>query len=289
MLNSLPYLSAEKIRQFIHTAFAEDVGIGDQSSLAVIPPTAVGKAQLIVKSEGILAGIELAQIIFAETDPTLQVEILLQDGAEVHYGDIGLRVVGNARAILQAERLVLNCMQRMSGIASYTNQAVKATAGTKTKIWDTRKTTPNFRMFEKWAVKIGGGENHRFGLFDMIMLKDNHIDYAGGIEKALRMADEYRKKENPALWIDVETRNLAEVAQALQTGIPNVIMLDNMDTDMMQKAVEMVAGKCKVEASGGITLADIPKVAACGVDYISLGALTHSAKIMDISLKAVVL
>ncbi len=289
MIDSLKYLSAEKIRQFIHTAFAEDVGIGDQSSLAVIPHHANGKAQLMVKSEGILAGMELAQIIFAETDPNLQVEILIQDGSEVRYGDIGLRVSGKARAILQAERLVLNCMQRMSGIATYTHKAVQATAGTKTKIWDTRKTTPNFRMFEKWAVKIGGGENHRFGLFDMIMLKDNHIDYAGGIEKALRMADEYRKKENPALWIDVETRNLEEVAQALQTGIPNVIMLDNMGTDMMQKAVEMVAGKCKVEASGGITLADIPKVAACGVDYISLGALTHSAKIMDISLKAVLL
>jgi nicotinate-nucleotide pyrophosphorylase (carboxylating) len=280
------YLSPEAITHFIDTAFAEDVGDGDHSALSAIPAETQRKARLLIKGEGILAGVQLAEMIFRRADKNLQVQTLIKDGSWVKYGDIGLTVEGSARSILTAERLVLNCMQRMSGIATHTSLAVAETKGTHTKILDTRKTTPNFRLMEKWAVKIGGGTNHRFGLFDMIMLKDNHIDYAGGVKKAILAAQSYIKKTGKDLRIEVETRNLAEVQEVLEVGGIQVIMLDNMTTTMMTEAVKMINKKYETEASGGITLERIAEVAACGVDFISIGALTHSTQSMDISLKA---
>ncbi len=267
-------------------ALAEDVGDGDHSSLASIPADAQNQARLLVKGEGILAGVELAGYIFKAVDPELQVEVLLQDGAPVKYGDIGLTVKGKAQSILTAERLVLNCMQRMSGIATYTHYLSSLIEGTGAKLLDTRKTTPNFRIMEKWAVLIGGGRNHRFGLYDMVMLKDNHVDYAGGIKNAITATQRYLKEHGKDLKIEVETRTLEEVQQVLETGGVHRIMLDNMSTDMMREAVAMIAGKYETEASGGITEETIRAVAECGVDYISVGALTHSIKSMDISLKA---
>ncbi|MDW8296741.1 MAG: carboxylating nicotinate-nucleotide diphosphorylase, partial [Raineya sp.] len=240
-----------------------------------------------IKDEGILAGVELAKMIFKAVDNTLQVEILISDGSAVKKGDVGLYVTGKARSILQAERLVLNCMQRMSGIATYTNFLQQKIAHTKAKLLDTRKTTPNFRICEKWAVWIGGGRNHRFGLYDMIMLKDNHIDYAGGIRKAIEATHKYLKDKNLSLRIEVETRNLQEVQEVLEVGGVDVIMLDNMNLVDMRKAVEMIAGKYQTEASGGVTEETIVGIAECGVDFISVGALTHSVKSLDISLKAV--
>lgn len=284
------YLTPENINHFIDTAFAEDVGDGDHSSLSAIPEGTQRKARLIIKDEGIIAGLALAELIFRRADKNLKVDILLKDGDSVKFGDIGLTVEGSARSILTAERLVLNCMQRMSGIATATKNAVEKTAGTNTKILDTRKTTPNCRIIEKWAVQIGGAVNHRFGLFDMIMLKDNHVDYAGGVEKAVLAAQKYRKdyeaKTGKYLRIEVETRNLNEVKEVLAIGGVEVIMLDNMDIPTMKEAVALIGNTCEIEASGGITLDQIPQVAACGVDYISMGALTHSIKSLDISLKA---
>ncbi len=280
------YLTPAAIEQFIATALAEDVGDGDHSSLAAIPADRQQKAKLLIKGEGILAGMELATMIFKQVDSQLQVTPLLADGSSVKFGDIGLTVSGRARSILTAERLVLNCMQRMSGIATHTHKAVEQTKGTKTKILDTRKTTPNFRLMEKWAVKIGGGTNHRFGLFDMIMLKDNHIDYAGGIRQAIVATQNYLQQTGRKLRIEVETRNLEEVKEVLAVGGIDVIMLDNMTTEQMRQAVLLIAGKYETEASGGITLTRIAEIAACGVDFISLGALTHSSQSMDISLKA---
>jgi nicotinate-nucleotide pyrophosphorylase (carboxylating) len=280
------YLTPEAIDQFIESAFREDVGDGDHSSLSAIPAHTQRKARLIIKGEGIIAGLAMAEKIFHKADKDLKVNILLKDGDSVKYGDIGLTVEGNARSILTAERLVLNCMQRMSGIATLTHQAVQQTKGTKTKILDTRKTTPNFRIMEKWAVQIGGGTNHRFGLFDMIMLKDNHVDYAGGIREAVTATKNYLQSTGRQLRIEVETRNLREVQEALAVGGVDVIMLDNMSVAEMTEAVQLINGQCEVEASGGITINQIAEVAATGVDYISLGALTHSFKSMDISLKA---
>jgi nicotinate-nucleotide pyrophosphorylase (carboxylating) len=284
------YLTPENINHFIDTAFAEDVGDGDHSSLSAIPADTQRKARLIIKDEGIIAGLALAELIFKRADKNLKVDILLKDGDSVKFGDIGLTVEGSARSILTAERLVLNCMQRMSGIATATKKAVDKTAGTSTKILDTRKTTPNCRLIEKWAVQIGGAVNHRFGLFDMIMLKDNHVDYAGGIEKAISAAQKYRQeyqaKTGKYLRIEVETRNLNEVKEVLAVGDVEVIMLDNMDIPTMKQAVALIGKTCEIEASGGITLDQISQVAACGVDYISMGALTHSIKSLDISLKA---
>ncbi|MCU0389598.1 MAG: carboxylating nicotinate-nucleotide diphosphorylase [Thermoflexibacter sp.] len=280
------YLTLEAINRFIDNALAEDVGEGDHSSLSSVPIDAIRKARLLVKEDCVLAGVELAEMIFHKVNPELKLSILISDGIEVSKGNIAFVVEGKAQSILTAERLVLNCMQRMSAIATQTHKAVKALVGTKTKLLDTRKTTPNFRLLEKWAVKIGGGENHRFGLFDMIMLKDNHIDYAGGITKAIKAAQSYRERIGKNLAIEVETRNLEEVKEVIAIGGVDVIMLDNMDLVSMKTAVNLINGRYKTEASGGLLLADLPSVAACGVDFISMGALTHSAKAIDLSLKA---
>jgi nicotinate-nucleotide pyrophosphorylase (carboxylating) len=280
------YLTQQNISEFIARALAEDIGDGDHSSLAAIPADAQNQARLLIKGEGILAGVEMAGYIFRAVDPDLQVEVLLQDGATVKYGDVGLTVKGKAQSILTAERLVLNCMQRMSGIATYTHSLLKLIEGTGAKLLDTRKTTPNFRLMEKWAVVIGGGYNHRFGLFDMVMLKDNHLDYAGGIRQAITATHRYLQEKGKDLQIEVETRNLQEVREALETGGIDRIMLDNMTPDMMREAVRMIGGRYETEASGGITEKTIRAVAETGVDYISVGALTHSNKSLDISLKA---
>nr|WP_262917708.1 carboxylating nicotinate-nucleotide diphosphorylase [Cognataquiflexum rubidum] len=285
-VENLPYLSAEKIREFIREALLEDIGPGDHSTLGSIPKNQYGQAQLIIKESGIIAGLELAENIFHQFDPSLVVEILLKDGDAVNPGDIGLRVKGSAASILTTERLVLNCLQRMSGIATKTHQLSQMIAHTKARLMDTRKTTPNFRMIEKWAVVLGGGLNHRFALYDMVMLKDNHIDFAGGISNAIQNVKRYLEKEGLHLKIEVETRNLKEVEEVLAIGGVDYIMLDNMDYETMRKAVSMVDGKYPLEASGGITEETLKDVAECGVDYISVGALTHHVRSMDISLKA---
>ncbi|MDN3668992.1 carboxylating nicotinate-nucleotide diphosphorylase [Echinicola jeungdonensis] len=280
------YLTQENIEAFIQSAFKEDVGEGDHSTLAAIPRDQDGRAQLIIKEDGIIAGLELAVMIFNSYDPSLQIEVFLKDGQQVKKGDIGLKVKGKAASILTTERLVLNCMQRMSGIATKTHQLSEVISHTKAKLLDTRKTTPNFRMLEKWAVSIGGGKNHRFALYDMIMLKDNHIDFSGGIEQAVAATRKYLKENLLDLKIEVETRNLEEVKEVLRVGGVDVIMLDNMSFEMMKEAVRLINGKIPTEASGGITEENLKDVAECGVDYISVGALTHHVKSMDISLKA---
>ncbi len=280
------YLNTSDITRFIEQALLEDVGSGDHTSLASIPPEAFNKAQLLVKDQGILAGVELSKHIFHCVDPSLQVVYQMKDGQAMKHGDIVLQVNGSAQSILKAERLVLNCMQRMSGIATCTHQLNRLIEGTGAQLLDTRKTTPNFRLAEKWAVKIGGGINHRFGLFDMILLKDNHVDYAGGIKNAVRGAKEYLKKTGISLDIELETRSLEEVEEALLEGGIKRIMLDNMPLDMLKAAVQLINKKTETEASGGITEATIRNVALCGVDYISVGALTHSVKSLDLSLKA---
>lgn len=280
------YLHPEAIRAFIQAALREDVGSGDHSSLSSIPAGAQKKARLIVKDQGILAGIEMAGYIFKEVDPSLQLTIFMQDSSPATHGQEAFHVSGNARNILTAERLVLNCMQRMSGIATLTHEITQKIKHTKARLLDTRKTTPNFRLAEKWAVKIGGGENHRYGLFDMIMLKDNHIDYAGGITQAIAGAQQYLKEKNLSLPIEVETRSLEEVNEVLSVGGIYRIMLDNMSPALMREAVKLIAGRYPTEASGGITKDNIVEVAETGVDYISVGALTHSIKSMDMSLKA---
>lgn len=280
------YLTPEAIRQFITTALREDIGDGDHSSLASIPADARNRARLIIKDTGILAGVALAEQIFKQVDTDLQVDLLLKDGDAVKIGDIGLTVEGKAQSILQAERLVLNCMQRMSGIATNTRRTVELIKGTKAVLLDTRKTTPNFRIMEKWAVAIGGGQNHRFGLFDMIILKDNHVDYAGGIRQAIEATHAYLKAKGKDLQIIIETRNLAEVEEVLSVGSVYRIMLDNMSPELMKEAIRLINGRFPTEASGGITIDNIRQVAQCGVDFISVGALTHSSKSMDISLKA---
>ncbi len=281
------YLTDSALANFIHAAINEDVGNGDHSTLAAIPAGRVNKAQLIIKSPGILAGVALATRIFHTIDPELIMDIKLHDGAEVEIGNIGLFVEGKAQSILTAERLVLNCMQRMSGIATYAHYLSSLVSTTKARILDTRKTTPNFRMLEKWAVAIGGGTNHRFGLYDMIMLKDNHIDYAGGISLAIKATQEYLKTSGLKLKIEIETRNLNEVQQVLDIGGVDRIMLDNMSIHEMTNAVQLINGKYETEASGGITEETIADVAHTGVDFISVGALTHSVNSLDISLKAV--
>lgn len=281
-----PYLTPEALTTFIRTALAEDVGDGDHSALAAIPAEAHNRAHLLVKGEGILAGVELAPLIFHAVDPSLRLDVRLTDGTPVKHGDIAFTVEGPARSILTAERLVLNCMQRMSGIATYTAHLTSLLAGTTTKLLDTRKTTPNFRLCEKWAVLIGGGVNHRFGLFDMVMLKDNHIDYAGGVGAAIAATHDYLRRTGRQLPIEVETRNLAEVQQALDAGGIDRIMLDNMKPAQLREAVALIAGRVPTEASGGITEQTLAEVGATGVDYISVGALTHSAPIIDLSLKA---
>ncbi|MBX9850805.1 MAG: carboxylating nicotinate-nucleotide diphosphorylase [Cytophagaceae bacterium] len=281
------YLTDKAIDAFIESALQEDVGDGDHSSLSSIPAPANGKARLIIKDDGIIAGVELSQKIFSKVDHRLRADIFIKDGSPIKKGDIALEVSGSVHTILKAERLVLNCMQRMSGIATLTHELNELIKDTGAKLLDTRKTTPNFRMLEKWAVAIGGGVNHRYGLFDMIILKDNHVDYAGGIKKAISAAKEYLKKTEKNLPIEIETRNLEEVSQVMEEGGVKRIMLDNMSPGMMKEAVKIIGGKYETEASGGITKHNIREVALTGVDYISVGALTHSIKSLDMSLKAV--
>jgi len=283
--NLPPYLTEEALVNFIGSAFHEDVGEGDHSSLGSIPAGATSTARLLVKDNGILAGIDAASMIFAFYDPTLVMKPKFKDGDEVKKGDIAFTVEGTSRSILSCERIVLNCMQRMSGIATYTHRLSQLIAGTNAKLMDTRKTTPNFRLMEKWAVQIGGGVNHRFALYDMVMLKDNHIDMAGGIRSAIENTQRYLKEKNKQLRIEIETRNLGEVNEALSVGGVDVIMLDNMNVGDMHAAVKLIGGKCKTEASGGITEQTIAQVAGSGVDFISVGALTHSVRSLDLSLK----
>jgi len=271
----------------ISNAVREDIGDGDHSSLACIPDTAMGKAKLLVKDEGIIAGVEFAKMIFSFIDNSLVVETLINDGEEVKYGDIVFYVSGASQSILKAERLVLNSMQRMSAIATKTYHFMKLLKGTQTKVLDTRKTTPGIRAIEKWAVKIGGGENHRFALYDMIMLKDNHIDFAGGITLAIQKTQKYLADTNLDLKIIVEARNLDEIKEILKSEGIHRILIDNFNFDDTRKAVKLIGDKCQTESSGGITEDTILKYAECGVDYISSGALTHSVHNMDLSLKAV--
>lgn len=272
--------------RLVELAFAEDIGDGDHSTLCSIPETATGKARLLIKEEGILAGVEVARTVFNRFDKGLAVEVFINDGAHVKPGDVVFIVSGKVQSLLQTERLVLNIMQRMSGIATTTGKYVKLLEGTKTKVLDTRKTTPGMRMLEKQAVKIGGGENHRIGLFDMILLKDNHVDFAGGIENAIRGAQKYLKEKNKQLNIEIEVRNFEELRQALAVGGIDRIMLDNFTPEQTCEAVKIVKGRVKLESSGGITIETIRRYAECGVDYISVGALTHSVKSLDMSLKA---
>ncbi len=271
---------------FIKNAIAEDVGDGDHTSLSTIPQNTPGRAKLLVKEKGILAGVELALAIFDQIDPSLKIETLLNDGDEIKPNDIVFTVTGNTHSILLAERLVLNCMQRMSGVATKTNRIVKRLSGYKTKVLDTRKTTPGLRYLEKWAVRIGGGVNHRIGLYDMILIKDNHVDYAGGIKNAILQANDYLKEKGRKLQIEIEVRNMEELEQVLAVGQVDRIMLDNFELPLLKQAVALVNGRFLTEASGGIVEANVAEYAACGVDYISMGELTHSVKSIDLSLKA---
>jgi nicotinate-nucleotide pyrophosphorylase (carboxylating) len=279
-------LDKQIIDNFITNAIAEDQGDGDHTSLSTIPASAQGKAKLLIKEPGILAGVELAEQIFAHIDPSLKVEIFINDGSQVKYGDIVLTVSGSVHAILLGERLVLNCMQRMSGIATKTHSIVQSLAPYKTKLLDTRKTTPGLRYIEKWAVRIGGGVNHRIGLYDMILIKDNHVDYSGGIVNAIKASNQYLRDKNKTLQIEIEVRNLSELEEVLQYGNVDRIMLDNFNYENLKEAVRRVAGKFITEASGGITEENVTEYAKCGVDYISIGAITHSVKSLDMSLKA---
>lgn len=272
--------------RLIDLAFAEDIGDGDHTTLCCIPEDAMGKSHLLIKEEGILAGVEVAKRVFARFDPTMQVEVLINDGAHVKVGDIAMIVTGKVRSLLQTERLMLNIMQRMSGIATMTNKYVERLKGTHTHVLDTRKTTPGLRMLEKQAVKIGGGMNHRIGLFDMILLKDNHVDFAGGIANAINRCHEYLREKGLDLKIEIEVRNFDELQQAMDCGGINRIMLDNFSVPDTKKAVELIAGRFETESSGGVTFDTIRDYAECGVDFISVGALTHSVKGLDMSFKA---
>jgi nicotinate-nucleotide pyrophosphorylase (carboxylating) len=280
------YITASFLKQFITRALAEDIGDGDHSTLASIPAQATHKAKLLVKEDGILAGVELAKNIFNEFDPSLTITEKIKDGASIAKGDIAFTVEGSARSILTTERLVLNCMQRMSGIATRTRNLSSLINGTKAVLLDTRKTTPNFRLLEKWAVLLGGGQNHRMGLYDMVMLKDNHIDMAGGIEQAILRTKEYLRATNRNLKIEIETRTIEEVEEVIKVGGVDIIMLDNMSVHQIQQCVWLINGRYKTEASGGITEETLHSIAECGVDFISVGALTHSVKSLDLSLKA---
>lgn len=283
----IPYLTEKNIRYFIKTALAEDIGDGDHSSLGSIPRSQLSSARLLIKEDGIIAGLALAERIFHYVDKDLQVNFQKRDGDYIFTNDIGFYVTGNTRSILSAERLVLNCIQRMSGIATYTHRMNQLIKGSRAKLLDTRKTTPNFRLPEKWAVLIGGGANHRFGLYDMIMLKDNHIDYAGGIKEAVLATVDYLKLNKLHLKIEVEVRNLDELNEVLDVGHVHRVMLDNMLPSEIQEAIKRIAGRMETEASGGINEKNIMEIAETGVDYISVGALTHSYKSLDVSLKAI--
>jgi nicotinate-nucleotide pyrophosphorylase (carboxylating) len=275
------------IDQFIENAIREDVGDGDHTSLAIIPENVKGKAQLKVKDEGIIAGVEIAKRIFEKFDPSVTVKILIPDGSRVKPGDIAFTVEGKVLTILQCERLVLNIMQRMSGIATQTSKYVEQLKGFKTKVLDTRKTTPGMRLFDKWAVKLGGGENHRIGLYDMILIKDNHIDFAGGIENAINAVKAYLKRNNKTMKIEVEARSLEDVKKIIEISGIHRIMLDNFDVKTTRKAVRLINGKYETESSGGITIDSLRDYAKCGVDYISVGAITHQIRSLDLSLKAI--
>ena len=280
------YTVEELEDKLIDLAFAEDIGDGDHTTLCCIPEDAMGKSHLLIKEDGILAGIEVAKKVFDRFDNTMKVEVLIGDGAEVKKGDIAMVVTGKVRSLLQTERLMLNIMQRMSGIATMTHKYVEKLKGTKTHVLDTRKTTPGMRMLEKQAVKIGGGMNHRIGLFDMILLKDNHVDFAGGITNAIDRCHAYLKEKNLDLKIELEVRNFDELNQVLTHGGVNRIMLDNFSVADTKKAVELIGGRYETESSGGITFDTIRDYAECGVDFISVGALTHSVKGLDMSFKA---
>ena len=275
-----------ELNLFIENSIREDIGDGDHSSRSCIPVDATGKAQLIVKEDGIIAGIEIAKQVFNHLDPNIVFDQLIADGTKVERGDIAFTVEGKTQTLLLAERLVLNIMQRMSGIATKTNEYVEKLDGLKTKVLDTRKTTPGMRVLEKMAVKLGGGENHRMGLYDMIMLKDNHVDFAGGIKQAITAAQNYLKDNHKNLKIEIEVRNLDELQKVLEVGGIQRIMLDNFDTATTKEAVAMINGRYETESSGGITLDTLRAYAECGVDYISVGALTHHIKSLDMSLKA---
>ena len=276
----------KELNLIIQNGIREDIGPGDYSSLASIPESAIGRAKLLVKDNGIIAGVAFAKMIFENVDPTLEIETFIQDGTRVKHGDIVFHVSGSSQSILKAERLVLNSMQRMSAIATKTNQYVKLLEGTKTKILDTRKTTPGFRACEKWAVKIGGGENHRFALYDMVMLKDNHNDFAGGITNAINKTKAFLKLNNLDLKIIVEARNLAEIKEIIESTGVYRILIDNFNFEDTRKAVELIGDKCLTESSGNINEKTIRQYAECGIDYVSSGALTHSVYNMDLSLKA---
>jgi nicotinate-nucleotide pyrophosphorylase (carboxylating) len=276
----------ELIEKLIELSFAEDIGDGDHTTLSSIPEDAMGENILIIKEDGVLAGVEMAKRIFAHFDKELAVEVLINDGAEVKKGDVAMRVSGKVRSLLQTERLMLNVMQRMSGIATMTRKYVKQLEGTNTRVLDTRKTTPGMRIMEKEAVKIGGGVNHRIGLFDMILLKDNHVDFAGGIKQAIERAKEYCREKGKDLKIEIEVRNFDELNQVLAIGGVDRIMLDNFTPENTRKAVEIIGGRFETESSGGITFDTLRDYAECGVDFISVGALTHSVKGLDMSFKA---
>ena len=274
------------IEEFIEKALAEDIGSGDHTTLSCVPETAAGRARLLVKDKGIVAGVKMAEMIFRYFDPELKFEMLIPDGTAIRPGDVVFTVEGKSRSILTTERTVLNCMQRMSGIATYTRHCCELISGTRARILDTRKTTPNARVMEKWAVKIGGAQNHRFGLFDMVMIKDNHADFAGGITAAIRETIQYLKERNLDLKIEVEARTPEEVEEILKAGGIHRILLDNFSTEQLRKAVETIGGRFETEASGGITKHNLHEVALTGVDFISMGALTHQVKSLDLSLKA---
>ena len=280
------YTEKELVDKLIDLAFAEDIGDGDHTTLCCIPADAQGSSRMIVKEKGILAGIEISKEVFRRFDPSLKIDVLINDGAEVKPGDIALVATGSIRSLLQTERLMLNIVQRMSGIATTTHRYMECLKGTNTKVLDTRKTTPGMRILEKMAVKIGGGTNHRIGLFDMILLKDNHVDFAGGISNAIDRCHKYLKSLNKELKIEIEVRSFDELKQVLEHGGVNRIMLDNFSVEDTRKAVELIGGKYETESSGGITFDTLRDYAECGVDYISVGALTHSVKSLDISFKA---
>lgn len=280
------YTEKELVDKLIDLSFAEDIGDGDHTTLCCIPEEARGKSRMIIKEEGILAGVKIAEEVFNRFDSTLKVEILINDGTKVKPGDVAMVVEGSVRSLLQTERLMLNIVQRMSGIATITHKYMELLKGTKAKVLDTRKTTPGMRILEKMAVKIGGGENHRIGLFDMILLKDNHVDFAGGISNAIDRCHEYLEAKSKDLKIEIEVRSIDELNQVLEHGGVNRIMLDNFSVESTRMAVDLIGGKYQIESSGGITLDTIRSYAECGVDYISVGALTHSVKSLDISFKA---
>ena len=274
-------------KELIQYWFLEDIGDGDHTSLSCIPEFAVGKSRLIIKEKGVLAGVEVAREIFNAFDPSLKMTVFIKDGSEVNVGDVAFEVDGKILSLLQTERLMLNIMQRMSGVATVTRKYVKQLEGLKTKVLDTRKTTPGLRLLEKQAVKLGGGENHRIGLFDMILLKDNHVDFAGGIENAILSAQKYCKEKGKSLKIEIEVRNFEELGRVIKLGGVDRIMLDNFTPENTKKAVEIINGRYETESSGGITFDTLRTYAECGVDYISIGALTHSVKSLDMSFKAV--